>query len=173
MPPFTIDMSNPFSSGFTRDHGGPHSGGHRSTDWYIEFGMDLGAPRGTDVRAAFDAHITRFAAHVPSRDTAKVFGAQLFMRSPNDKMGAFYTHLTDVPGGIAAGTKIRRGDVLGKVHHGHGTPHLHLALVEIIGGAPAGRYVGVDLFRHFVSTANSTAVSHVTFHQSGSPPTVS
>jgi hypothetical protein len=88
-------------------------------------------------------------------------------------MGAFYTHLTDVPGGIAVNSKIRRGDLLGKVHHGHRTPHLHLALVEIIGGAPGGRYVGVDLFRHFVSTANSTAVSHVTFHQSGSPPTVS
>jgi hypothetical protein len=172
MAAFTIDMSSPFPSGFTRHHGGPRSGGHQGPSWYIEFGMDLGADAGTEVRAAFDAHITRFTPHVPANDTAKVFGAQLFMRSPNNMMGGFYTHVTDVPARIRIGAAIRRGDLLGKVHPGHGTPHLHMALVEIIGGAPNGRYVGVDLFSEFLAIANTSTVISVTFNQDGRPPTV-
>ena len=172
MAAFTIDMSSPFPSGFIRAHGGPHSGGHKSPHWYIEFGMDLGANAGTEVRAAFEAHITKFTPHVPRHDTPKVFGAQLFMRSPNDMMGGFYTHITDVPAGVGiVGTVIRRGDLLGKVHPGRGVPHLHLALVEIIGGAPNGRYVGVNLFDHFKAISNTTRVSVVTFNQNGRPPT--
>jgi hypothetical protein len=134
--------------------------------------MDLGASAGTEVRAAFDAHITRFTPHVPRNDTSKVFGAQLFMRSPNNMMGGFYTHITDVPAGVGIiGAVIHRGDLLGKVHPGHGTPHLHLALVEIIGGAPNGRYMGVNLFNHFKALSNTARVSAVTFNQNGSPPT--
>ncbi|MEO8126248.1 MAG: peptidoglycan DD-metalloendopeptidase family protein [Bryobacteraceae bacterium] len=172
MAAFTIDTSSPFPSGFTKQHGGPRSGGHKGPNWYIEFGMDLGANAGTEVRAVFDAHVTRFTPHVAANDTSKVFGAQLFMRSPNDMMGAFYTHITDVPAGMRIGSRIRRGDLLGKVHPGHGTPHLHLALVEIIGGAPHGRYMGVNLFSHFVSTANTTRVSVITFNQNGTAPTI-
>ena len=172
MAAFTIDMSSPFPSGFTRHHGGPRSGGHVGPNWYIQFGMDLGANTGTEVRAAFDAHITRFTPHQPANDTSKVFGAQLFMRSANDMMGGFYTHLTDVPSGISSGTQISRGDLLGKVHPGHGTPHLHWALVEIVGGAPGGTYAGVDIFAHFLRISNSNTVITVTFNQDGSPPTV-
>ena len=114
----------------------------------------------------------KFTPHVPRHDTSKVFGAQLFMRSPNDRMGGFYTHLTNVPAGIGIiGTVIHRGDLLGRVHPGHGTPHLHLALVEIIGGAPNGRYMGVNLFDHFKAISNTTRVSVVTFNQNGTPPT--
>jgi hypothetical protein len=134
--------------------------------------MDLGANAGTEVHAAFDAHMTRFTPHVPADDTDSVFGAQLFMRSPNDMMGGFYTHLTDVPAAIVVGARISRGDLLGRVHPGHGSPHLHMALVEIIGGAPQGRYVGVNLFTYFVSSANTSRVSHVTFNQDGTPPVV-
>lgn len=172
MAAFTIDMSSPFPSGYTRHHGGPRSGGHRGPKWYIEFGMDLGANTGTEVRAAFDAHITTFTPHRPANDTRKVFGSQIFMRSSNNMMGGFYTHLTDVPTAIRRGASISRGDLLGKVHPGHGTPHLHLALVEIIGGAPRGRYVGVNLFTDFVAISNSSTVISVTFNQNGSAPTV-
>jgi murein DD-endopeptidase MepM/ murein hydrolase activator NlpD len=134
--------------------------------------MDMGAGAGTEVHAAFDAHITKFFPHDPAKDSAKVFGAQIFMRSGNDMMGGFYTHLTDVPSGIRAGAQISRGDLLGKVHPGHGSPHLHLALVEIIGGAPKGRYKGVNLFQQFLAFANTTKVKQVTFNQDGTAPTV-
>jgi hypothetical protein len=135
--------------------------------------MDLGANAETEVRAAFDAHITKFTPHTPASDTGKVYGAQLFMRSPNDMMGGFYTHITDVPAGISDGSPVSRGDLLGYVYKFPGTPpHLHLALVEIIGGAPGGQYMGVDLYDLFLEMANTDTVSSVTFNQDGSPPVV-
>jgi murein DD-endopeptidase MepM/ murein hydrolase activator NlpD len=172
MAAFTLDMSSPFPSGYTRHHGGPRTGGHRGPNWYIEFGMDLGANTGTEVYAAFDAHVTTFTPHVRANDSSKVFGAQIFMRASNDMMGGFYTHLTDVPTGIRRGAQISRGDLLGKVHPGHGTPHLHWALVEIVGGAPRGRYIGVDLFADFVAISNSSTVISVTFNQDNTLPAV-
>jgi murein DD-endopeptidase MepM/ murein hydrolase activator NlpD len=173
MAAFTISISGPFPSGFTTGHGGPNSGGHQPPQWYIQFGMDLGAVAGTEVRATFDAHVTRFNPHNPASDTGKVYGAQLFMRSPNDQMGGFYTHITDVPAGIGVGSVISRGQLLGKVI-GRTPPHLHLALVEIIGGAPGGRYMGVDLYSAFLEMAEKPAtIKSVTFNQDGSPPVVS
>jgi len=174
MASFTIDISSPFPSGFTSGFGGPNEGGHIPPEWYIQFGMDLGADAGTEVRAAFDAHVTRFNPHDPSKDTAKVYGAQHFMRSPNDMMGGFYTHITDVPSAVGmVGADIKRGDLLGKVYSVPGGPsaHLHLALVEIIGGAPKGRYTGVNLYRLFLDMANTNLPRSVTFSQDGKPPT--
>src|SRR5208282_140042 len=110
MAGFTIDMSSPIpASAFTIGRGGPNSNGHKPPEWYIQFGMDLGAPAGTEVRAAFDAYITRYNPHTPSSDSGKVYGAQLFMRHPNDMMGGFYTHITEVPEGISVGSRISRG----------------------------------------------------------------
>jgi murein DD-endopeptidase MepM/ murein hydrolase activator NlpD len=171
--PFTIDMSSPFPdpTSFTQGHGGPNSGGHKTPHWYIQFGMDLGANGGTEVRATFDAHITKFSPHDPSKDTDRVYGAQLFMRATNDMMGGFYTHITDVPAEIKVGSQISRGDLLGKVINRFPS-HLHLALVEIIGGAPGGQYKGVDLYSTFLDMIQSGTVKTITFNQNGSPPTV-
>jgi hypothetical protein len=173
MAAFTIDISNPFSYGFTGGLGGPRQGGHQPPHWYIEFGMDLGAEDGADVYAAFDGHITRLSPHVPDEDSGKVYGAQLFIRAHNDMMGGFYTHLTDLAPELALGSLVSRGDRLGRAFAFDGIPpHLHLALVEIVGGLPGGRYQGIDLYGFFVESANSDAVVAVTFLQDGSPPVV-
>jgi len=74
--------------------------------------MDIGGTEGTEVYAAFDAHLTKLQRPV---DTAKVYGAQLFMRAPNDAMGGFYTHLANVPNELSIGSEISRGDFLGSV----------------------------------------------------------
>ncbi|KOV61353.1 peptidoglycan DD-metalloendopeptidase family protein [Streptomyces sp. MMG1121] len=170
---FDIDLSNPFPSGFTGGLGGPNTGDHVPPNWYIQFGMDLGAGGGTQVFAAFDAHVTRYTPDNSAADTAHVYGAQLFMRAPNDMMGGFYTHLTDVSPDMAVGSSISRGDLLGTVLRFDPTaPHLHLALVEIIGGAPNGTYQGVDLYQLFQDTANTDDVTTVTFMQDGTPPVV-
>jgi hypothetical protein len=50
--------------------------------------MDLGTDEGTEVHAAFDAHITKFIPHDPAADSGKVYGAQLFMRA---------RHVSEVP----------------------------------------------------------------------------
>jgi hypothetical protein len=161
--PFDIDMSSPFRSGWTGGLGGPGSGGHRSPHWYIQFGMDLGVATGTEVRAAFAGHVTRFNPHIPSHDSNKVYGAQLFMRSANGKMGGFYTHFTLGPG-FSNGQRIDKGDLLGRIMRNH----LHLALVEII----RERHVGVDLYTNFLAMRDSLAGMTVNFKQNGSPPTV-
>jgi hypothetical protein len=84
-------------------------------------------------------------------------------------MGGFYTHFTDSDPGLRAGQSINRGDRIGRTLR----DHLHFAIVEIIGGAPTGRYVGVDLYRHFLALAdlNNTQLS-VTFNEDGTPPAV-
>ena len=174
MSAFDISMSSPLPAGFTGGLGGPGEGGHHPPQWYIEFGMDLGAEPGTPVLAAFDAHITRMTPHDPGADNGKVYGAQLFMRAPNDMMGGFYTHMTNVPPELAVGSVVARGDVLGEVFaFGRISAHLHMAVVEIIGGAPGGQYRGVDLYRYFLDAANTGDVATVTFPQDGTPPTVS
>ncbi|MGW0786539.1 peptidoglycan-binding protein [Streptomyces sp. NPDC002913] len=177
MPAFDIEVSSPVSAGFTGGLGGPHIGTHSPpAKWYIEYGMDLGATENSQVRAAFDAHVTVFHPHEPATDTPKIYGAQLFMRSPNDMMGGFYTHLRDVPPGIGVNTTVSRGDVLGSVlGFGGTTPHLHMAMAEILGGAPAPdeQYRGVDnMYDFFVGTAASDAATSVQFLQDGSPPVV-
>jgi murein DD-endopeptidase MepM/ murein hydrolase activator NlpD len=172
MPAFSIDMSSPFPSGFLRSLGGPNVGGHSpKAEWYIRFGMDFAASVGREVRAAFDGHVTKFSPHTPSTDTSKVYGAQIFIRSENDMMGGFYTHIAFVPAAIKLGASVTRGDLLGKVFVvPGGAAHLHWALVEIIGGAPGGRYVGVDLHGDFVGISNTTSVLSVTFNQDGTAP---
>ena len=88
-------------------------------------------------------------------------------------MGGFYTHLTDTAEGLQQGSRIAVGDFLGRIHMFGGiTPHVHLALVEIIGGAPNGQYKGVDLYRFFLSlqTDHPDLYVPVQFWQDGRPP---
>jgi murein DD-endopeptidase MepM/ murein hydrolase activator NlpD len=165
--PFTIDMSSPFRSGWRGGSGGPNSGGHRGPHWYNQYGMDLGVAQGTEVLAAFDGHVTKFDPHTPARDTSGEYGAKLFIRSHNDKMGGFYTHITNGPS-FTNGQRINRGDRLGQTLR----DHLHLALVEIIGGAPGGRYMGVNLYQRFLALRVTSMTISVTFQQDGSPPVV-
>ena len=167
---FTIEMSSPFRSGWRGGLGGPNSGGHQPPNWFIQYGMDLGVATGTEIFAAFDGRITRFNPHQPSSDTSKVYGAQLFMRYDNDKMGGFYTHFTDSDPNIRQGQTVKKGDRIGRTLR----DHLHFALVEIIGGAPTGRYMGVDLYRHFLALADlrDTTSLFVTFNEDGTPPDV-
>ena len=68
---------------------------------------------------------------------------------------------------------VARGDLLGRVHGFGGiSPHLHLALVEIIGGAPGGQYIGVDLYQFFLGlqSADPETVVAIQFWQDGSAP---
>ncbi len=96
------------------------------------------------------------------------------MRYANDKMGGFYTHITDVPTAITTGATVAKGDLLGKIYsNGFTSPHLHIAVVEIIGGAPGGRYMGVtNLYTSLQNMSNTGIVKYVTFQENGSQPDV-
>ncbi|MFG1932661.1 peptidoglycan DD-metalloendopeptidase family protein [Mycobacterium sp. NPDC048908] len=177
---FSIDMNGVYDiGGFTAGLGGPAEGGHAAqTDWYNRFGMDLGADPGTTVFAAFDAHITKYNPHRPEADGTEAngrgYGAQLFMRSINDGMGAFYTHISEVPEGLAVGTQISRGDVLGSVFEFVGiTPHVHMAIVEIVGALVPANYHGVDSLYTLMQNLTVRDTATVNFNQDGTPPWVS
>ena len=167
--PFTLDMTGPFKSGWTGGLGGPGVGGHVSPQWYIQFGMDLGVAAGTEVFAAFDCYVHRFNPHVPSNDTAKQYGAQLFVRSNNDpgkhKLSGFYTHFTGTKQ-FAAGEVISKGDRLGTILR----DHLHFALVENL---PEGRERGVlEVYPKLVMIKDTFLDFSVAFKQDGTKPDV-
>ncbi|NGN95583.1 M23 family metallopeptidase [Nocardioides sp. KC13] len=172
MAAFDIDLMSPLGSGFTRTLGGPNSGGHVPPEWYIQFGMDLGAPSGTQVRAAFDGQVSRFHPHDPATDSGKVYGAQIFVRDKSDRMGCFYTHLTNVPETLAQGGAVSRGEVIGEVFEFGGIPgHVHMAVCEIFGDVATGQRVGVDLHDLFVALSGTDETATVTFFQeSGRAP---
>ncbi|WP_280633776.1 peptidoglycan-binding protein [Nocardioides sp. 503] len=175
MTAFDIELQSPLGPEFTGGLGGPGQGGHNSPDWFIQFGMDLAAPGGSEVRASFDGHVSVYHPHDPGTDSGKVFGAQIFARDPSDRMGCFYTHLTDVPAVLAVGSSFSRGDVIGRVFEFGGIPgHVHMAVTEILGDAANGERVGVDLYQLFLSMGQSQQSSVVTFFQEpGRPPQAS
>jgi hypothetical protein len=93
-------------------------------------------------------------------------------------VGAFFTHLTDLAPEVVTGATVSRGQRLGSVFKSAGTDsHLHLALVEILGGVPSGgvapdaNYRGFSLYDQFRTMGAGTVLS-VTFTQDGSPPSV-
>jgi len=148
--------------------------------------MDLGASTDTAVEtaayAAFDGHVTVFTPHNPDNDSKTRYGAQFAMRYPNDKMGGFYTHIKDVPAGFGVGSLVARGDFLGnvikviRIKNPDNTfetitltaPHVHLALVEIIGS----QKVGVNLYQLFLDLETIYAENYVPvrFMEDGTPP---
>ncbi len=98
-----LDISNPLKSGFTRSYGGPGVGGHTGDSWPIASGMDLGAPAGSALYAAFEGYMGRIDEKGPPR-----YGAQVTITSPNGKVAAFYTHFRDLPSWFKPGYKVDR-----------------------------------------------------------------
>ncbi|MGW4371983.1 peptidoglycan DD-metalloendopeptidase family protein [Nocardia takedensis] len=168
--PFAIAMNGIYDEGgFTAPLGGPKQGGHATqTEWYNHFGMDLGADVGTTVYAAFDGHITKLNRPSGGEMTSS-YGVHLFIRSHDDRMGAFYTHFDHVPDGIAVGSHITRGDVLGAVIQKAGiSPHVHMAFVEIVGAPIPANYRGVDSLYTLMQGISVRDTVTVNFAQDGS-----
>jgi hypothetical protein len=157
-----IVMSSPIPrSGYTGPLGGPGQGGHAQGDWFIRWGMDLGAKAGTEVRAAFDGHITKYVP--PPKPTEKVYGAQFSIRSDGDVIGAWYTHIAPSRE-FKLGDVIKKGTLLGTVM----IEHLHLALVEII----QERKTGLNLYEWFKTMAIGGSEIVVTLNRNGQAPSV-
>jgi murein DD-endopeptidase MepM/ murein hydrolase activator NlpD len=82
-------------------------------------GVDLMAPKGTDVHAVGDAHVS-FAGRMGG------FG-NLIILDHGRGYQTYYAHLSKIGNGIKAGVRVARGDLIGLVGStGHSTaPHLH------------------------------------------------
>ncbi|HET7782548.1 MAG TPA: M23 family metallopeptidase, partial [Arthrobacter sp.] len=168
MASFDLEISNPFTSDADGHfYGGPGQGGHTGSLWTNAFGMDLGAPRGAQVRAAFDGKVTNI--FTPNPPSGGFYGDQINIRhnpgSPGG-VGAFYTHLK---ASVTVGSTVTRGQVIGDIVSFGGIPtHLHLALGERRNNV----YTGVDLYDYFRATSNTEIVLIVRFFQDGSAPEV-
>ena len=95
-------------------------GDPRGTDRKHE-GVDIIANRGQDVFAVADGTITK----IYTVDTAKLSGNAIRLTT-NDGTYFFYAHLDAFAPGVAVGTKVTAGQVIGTVGStGATTPHLH------------------------------------------------
>ena len=98
-------------------------------------GVDIIADRGREILAVADGTITR----VTTADTAKLSGNALRLTMA-DGTYFFYAHLDTFAPGIAVGTKVTAGQVIGTVGStGATTPHLHFE-VHPLGGAAVNPY---------------------------------
>ena len=106
----------------------------RGTDRKHE-GVDIIANRGQEVLAVADGTITK----VYTVDTAKLSGNAVRLTTA-DGTYFFYAHLDTFAPGIAIGTKVAAGQVIGTVGStGATTPHLHFE-VHPLGGAAVNPY---------------------------------
>ena len=98
-------------------------------------GVDIIANRGQEVLAVADGTITK----IYTADTAKLSGNAVRL-TMGDGTYFFYAHLDTFAPGIAVGTKVAAGQVIGTVGStGATTPHLHFE-VHPLGGAAVNPY---------------------------------
>ena len=98
-------------------------------------GVDIIANRGQEILAVADGTITK----IYTVDTAKLSG-NAFRLTMADGTYFFYAHLDTFAPGLAVGTKVTAGQVLGTVGStGATTPHLHFE-VHPLGGAAVNPY---------------------------------
>jgi murein DD-endopeptidase MepM/ murein hydrolase activator NlpD len=89
--------------------------------------IDIGAPRGTSVLATTDGEIVRV-----SRERRG--GKAIYQKDASGRYLLFYCHLSRYAEGLAAGQKVKKGDVIGFVGStGHviGGPHLHFSITKL------------------------------------------
>ena len=108
----------------------PRSGGRTHN------AIDIPAPRGTPLVAVTDGTITR-------RHSNRLGGKTLYLTSADGQTDYYYAHLDEYAAGVEAGTRVRRGEIVGTVGSTGNAqgPHLHLQILDRSGG---GRGVPVN-----------------------------
>jgi murein DD-endopeptidase MepM/ murein hydrolase activator NlpD len=171
MSTFTLDISNPFPSGYTGPHGGPGEAGHAGGRWYESAGNDLGADPGTPVHAVFDGKVSKIDRTAIGATSGKVYGAGIFVRasgagldpSAGDGVGCYYTHVS-LASGITENAMVAREQVVGEVVAVAGIPsHLHFA----VGVRTNENYTGVNIYETLKATANTSDVTTLTISAGG------
>ena len=87
--------------------------------------LDIMAPRGTPVLAAYDGTVAKLFTSVPG-------GLTIYEFDPTRTYAYYYAHLDRYAAGLAEGNAVRRGDVIGYVgstgNASEDAPHLHFAI---------------------------------------------
>lgn len=104
----------------------------------IHEAIDILAPRGTPVLSADGGRVLRL-------HESEAGGLMVYASDPSGRFILLYGHLDRYAEGLADGSPVARGQVIGYVGttgNARGTPHLHFAVHR---GTPAAWWVGVPL----------------------------
>jgi len=88
-------------------------------------GVDFKCSVGTDVFAPWDGNIVR-------KNWGRANGNCVDLGDPKTGLNAYFLHLSEIDPSIQAGTRVKKGQVIGKTGNtGHSTaPHLHYQIVR-------------------------------------------
>ncbi len=90
--------------------------------------LDILAPKGTKVLAVADGKIAKLF-------TSKPGGLTVYQFDAGEKFSYYYAHLDGYAPGLAEGSVVKRGDLIGYVgssgNADAATPHLHFAIFEL------------------------------------------
>jgi len=106
--------------------GTPGSGTHSQYgNWESDNAIDIAAKFGTPILATQDGSISKTFASSMDWNTQKA-GIQVHFNTGDNEW--FYTHLSRLANGIKAGTKVKKGQVIGYSGSANGVGHLHLGV---------------------------------------------
>lgn len=105
--------------------GTPGGGTHTLGNWESDNAIDIAAKNGTPILATQDGTITKTFASSMDPSSQKA-GIQVHFGTADNEW--FYTHLSRLANGIAPGTKVKKGQVIGYSGSANGVGHLHLGV---------------------------------------------
>ncbi len=110
--------------------GRPYQGTHTLGNWQSDNAVDLGTPIGTPVCAIGAGTIGRIKMNDPN-PSSRYAGISVYLQLYGVQW--WYTHLSSIAPGIATGTQVKSGQIIGYSGAANGVPHLHLS---VSGGNP-------------------------------------
>lgn len=105
--------------------GTPGGGTHTLGNWESDNAIDISTKDGTPILATQDGTISKTFASSMDPSSQKA-GIQVHFNTGDNEW--FYTHLSRLAGGIKAGTKVKKGQVIGYSGSANGVGHLHLGV---------------------------------------------
>jgi len=105
--------------------GTPGGGTHTLGNWESDNAIDISTKDGTPILATQDGVISKTFASSMDPSSQKA-GIQVHFNTGDNEW--FYTHLSRLAGGIKAGTKVKKGQVIGYSGSANGVGHLHLGV---------------------------------------------
>ena len=105
--------------------GRPGAGTHSMGNWESDNAIDIATKDGTPILATQDGTISKtFASSMDPK--SRMAGVQVHFNTGDNEW--FYTHLSRLAGGSKAGTKVKKGQVIGYSGSANGVGHLHLGV---------------------------------------------
>jgi len=104
--------------------GTPGSGTHTRGNWESDNAVDISAKIGTPILATQDGTIGKIYKNQSGESALK--GIQVHLGTADNEW--FYTHLSKMAAGMAVGTRVKKGQVIGYSGDANGVGHLHIGV---------------------------------------------